>query len=102
MIYSESHDEIPNGKARVTSEIDASNLEGSYEKKQSTLAAAIALMSPGVPMLFQGQEMLEDEWFRIRTRSIGKKQKTSQALCECITTSSICDLSAEPFERANR
>lgn len=64
VIYSESHDEIANGKARVTSEIDASNPDGWHAKKRSTLAAAIALTCPGVPMLFQGQEMLEDEWFR--------------------------------------
>ncbi len=64
VIYSESHDEVANGKARVTTEIDAANPDGWYAKKRSTLAAAIAFISPGVPMLFQGQEMLEDEWFR--------------------------------------
>jgi len=64
VIYSESHDEVANGKARVPTEIDASNPDGWYAKKRSTLAAAITLTSPGVPMLFQGQEMLEDEWFR--------------------------------------
>ena len=64
VIYSESHDEVANGKARVTSEIDAANPDGWHAKKRSTLAAAIALTCPGVPMLFQGQEMLEDEWFR--------------------------------------
>ena len=64
VIYSESHDEVANGKARVTTEIDASHPGGWFAKKRSTLAAAIALTSPGVPMLFQGQEMLEDEWFR--------------------------------------
>jgi len=64
VIYSESHDEVANGKARVTTEVNASNPTGWHAKKRSTLAAAIAMTSPGVPMLFQGQEMLEDEWFR--------------------------------------
>ena len=64
VIYSESHDEVANGKARVTTQIDAANPDGWHAKKRSTLAAAIALTCPGVPMLFQGQEMLEDEWFR--------------------------------------
>ena len=64
VIYSESHDEVANGKARVTSEVDASNPDSWYAKKRSTLAAAMAFTCPGVPMLFQGQEMLEDEWFR--------------------------------------
>ena len=64
VIYSESHDEVANGKARVTTEIDAAHPDSWYARKRSTLAAAITLTSPGVPMLFQGQEMLEDEWFR--------------------------------------
>lgn len=64
VIYSESHDEVANGKARVTTEIDASNPDGWYAKKRSTFAAALVFTCPGVPMLFQGQEILEDEWFR--------------------------------------
>jgi len=64
VVFSESHDEVANGKARVPSEIDASSPDGWYARKRSTLAAAIGLTVPGVPMLFQGQELLEDEWFR--------------------------------------
>jgi 1,4-alpha-glucan branching enzyme len=30
----------------------------------STLAAAMVFTAPGIPMLFQGQEFLEDGWFR--------------------------------------
>ena len=75
IIYSESHDEVANGKARVTTEIDAANPDGWYAKKRSTLAAAIAFTSPGVPMLFQGQEMLEDEWFRDTDPIDWSKQK---------------------------
>jgi 1,4-alpha-glucan branching enzyme len=64
VIYSESHDEVANGKARVPTEIDANEADGYYARKRSTLGAAVALTAPGVPMLFQGQEFLEDEWFR--------------------------------------
>ena len=64
VIYSESHDEVANGKARVTTEVNANDPDGWHAKKRSTLAAALAFTSPGVPMLFQGQEILEDEWFR--------------------------------------
>jgi 1,4-alpha-glucan branching enzyme len=64
VIYSESHDEVANGKARVPTEIDSDTPDSWRAKKRSTLAAAIALTTPGVPMLFQGQELLEDEWFR--------------------------------------
>jgi 1,4-alpha-glucan branching enzyme len=63
VIYSESHDEVANGKARVPEEI-APGAAGSYfAKKRSTLGAALVLTAPGIPMLFQGQELLEDGWF---------------------------------------
>jgi 1,4-alpha-glucan branching enzyme len=64
VIYSESHDEVANGKARVPQEISPNDPKGWYAKKRSTLAAAMVLAAPGIPMLFQGQEFLEGEWFR--------------------------------------
>ncbi len=64
VIYSESHDEVANGKARVPTEIDADHPESVHAKKRAILGAALTLLAPGVPMLFQGQELLEDEWFR--------------------------------------
>jgi len=64
VIYSESHDEVANGKLRVPQEIDPGNPTGWPAQKRATLATAIALTSAGIPMLFQGQEFLEDEWFR--------------------------------------
>lgn len=64
VIYSESHDEVANGKSRVPSEIDPESPESRHAKKRTLLAAAMALTAPGLPMLFQGQELLEDEWFQ--------------------------------------
>ncbi len=64
VIYSESHDEIANGKARVASEIDPHNPESWAAQKRTTLAASLVLTAPGIPMLFQGQEFLEDGWFQ--------------------------------------
>jgi 1,4-alpha-glucan branching enzyme len=64
VIYSESHDEVANGKARVPQEITPNDPKGWYARKRSTLAAAMVFTSPGIPMLFQGQEFLEGEWFR--------------------------------------
>jgi 1,4-alpha-glucan branching enzyme len=64
VIYSESHDEVANGKARVPHEINPNDSEGWFAQKRSTLAAALIFTSPGIPMLFQGQEFLEGEWFR--------------------------------------
>ena len=64
IIYSESHDEVANGKARVPQEINPGDPTGWFAQKRSTLAAALVFTAPGIPMLFQGQEFLEGEWFR--------------------------------------
>ncbi len=64
VIYTESHDEVANGKARVPQEINPHDPTGWWAQKRSTLGAALTLTSPGIPMLFQGQEFLEGEWFR--------------------------------------
>jgi 1,4-alpha-glucan branching enzyme len=64
VIYSESHDEVANGKQRVPQEINPGDPKGWHARKRSTLAAAMVLTAPGIPMLFQGQEFLEGGWFR--------------------------------------
>lgn len=64
VIYTESHDEVANGKARVPQEIWPDNPGSYFSRKRSTLGAALVFTSPGIPMIFQGQEFLEDEWFR--------------------------------------
>lgn len=64
VIYSESHDEIANGKSRVASEIDSKNPDSWAAQKRTTLAAVLIFTAPGIPMLFQGQEFLEDGWFQ--------------------------------------
>ena len=64
VIYSESHDEVANGKARVPQEISGEDPTGWYAQKRSTLAASLVFTAPGIPMLFQGQEFLQGEWFR--------------------------------------
>ena len=64
VIYTESHDEVANGNARLPSEIAPAASDSYAAKKRSLLGATLVLTAPGVPMLFQGQEFLENEWFR--------------------------------------
>ena len=64
VIYTESHDEVANGKSRVPEEIWPGNASSYYSKKRSTLGAALVMTSPGIPMIFQGQEILEDGYFQ--------------------------------------
>jgi 1,4-alpha-glucan branching enzyme len=70
VIYTENHDQVghPPGQSRLPTLIDINgDHESVFAKKRSTLAAAIMLTSPGIPMIFQGQEMLETRDFGFRT-----------------------------------
>ena len=63
IIYTESHDEVANGKSRLPEEIWPNNADSWFSKKRSMLGAVLVMTAPGIPMLFQGQEMLMDMWF---------------------------------------
>src|SRR5215831_13400026 len=69
VVYTENHDQVghPPGQSRLPTLIDINDHESVFAKKRSTLAAAIMLTSPGIPMIFQGQEMLETRDFGFRT-----------------------------------
>jgi 1,4-alpha-glucan branching enzyme len=67
VIYTESHDEVANGHARVPEEIWPGNAGSWFSRKRSALGAALVFTAPGIPMIFQGQEFLEDEYFRDST-----------------------------------
>lgn len=70
VIYTENHDQVghPPGQNRLPAMIDVTtNHESIFAKKRSTLAAAIMLTAPGIPMIFQGQEMLETRPFGFST-----------------------------------
>ena len=63
VVYTESHDEVANGKARLPAAIAPNSPGDWFARKRSTLGAVLVFTSPGIPMIFQGQEFLEDQWF---------------------------------------
>lgn len=63
VIYTESHDEVANGHSRVPEEIWPGNAGSWASKKRSTLGAGLVMTAPGIPMIFQGQEVVEDGFF---------------------------------------
>jgi 1,4-alpha-glucan branching enzyme len=63
VVYTESHDEVSKGKARVPQEVQDDNATGYYAQKLSCLGAGLMLTCPGIPMLFQGQEFLQGGGF---------------------------------------
>ena len=64
VVYTESHDEVANGKQRIPEMISTGNEASTVAKQRSTLGATLVLTVPGIPMLFMGQEFLEPGYFR--------------------------------------
>lgn len=63
VIFTESHDEVANGRARVPEMINPGAAESWPSRKRSALGLALVLTSAGIPLLFQGQEFCEHGWF---------------------------------------
>jgi 1,4-alpha-glucan branching enzyme len=63
VIFTESHDEVANGRQRIPEMISPGNAGSLLARQLSTLGAGIALTAPGIPMLFMGQEMLTNGYF---------------------------------------
>ena len=65
VVFSEAHDYIAknHGRSRIPTEIDGSNPESAFARKRALLAAGIVMTTPGIPMIFQGQEMHETQAF---------------------------------------
>ncbi|MFO1478264.1 MAG: alpha-amylase family glycosyl hydrolase [Verrucomicrobiota bacterium] len=63
--FLESHDVVGdlNGGTRLVTAIDSATPSSYKARKLSTLGSAVTLMAPGIPMIFQGQEMLENQQF---------------------------------------
>jgi len=61
VIYTENHDTIPSDRQRRIPEaiIPGSGDRNFFAIKRSVLCAAVMITSPGIPMILQGQEMLE-------------------------------------------
>lgn len=63
VIYTESHDEVANGKTRLPEAVAPGDADSWAAKKRAALGFVTVMCSPGMPMMFQGQEFLEDRWF---------------------------------------
>jgi 1,4-alpha-glucan branching enzyme len=74
VIFVESHNEASAG--RLTERIWRGDAANWYARKRSTLAAGILLTSPGIPMLFQGQEFLEwGDWSDVTPMDWHKRER---------------------------
>jgi len=58
----ENHDEVQIGRhPRIPTRADSNDRRSWYARSRTRVANAILLTAPGIPMLFMGQEMLEDK-----------------------------------------
>ena len=66
VIYTENHDEVghPPRQRRLPTLVDPANPGSLNARKHSLLGAVMITTSPGIPMLFQGQEFLENQDFK--------------------------------------
>jgi len=59
----QSHDEVANGRTRITAEVNEDH-PGSWEAiRRAALGAVLVMTAFDVPMLFQGQEWADEDWF---------------------------------------
>ncbi|MCP3098027.1 alpha amylase C-terminal domain-containing protein [Myxococcus sp. K15C18031901] len=85
VIYTESHDEVANGKQRLPSEVGGWDAGGYHAKKRSLIGAALTMTSPGIPMIFQGQEFLEDGHFQDGDPLDWKKKESFSGINQAYT-----------------
>lgn len=63
VVYSDSHDSAANGSARLNERISPGHADDLYARRRLLIAAAVNLTSPGIPMLFEGEEFMQGGCF---------------------------------------
>ena len=83
--FLESHDVVGdlNNGVRLVTAIDAVTPASYRARKLSLLGAALTFTAPGVPMVFQGQEMLENQPFSSGRPVDWTKTNTYSAIVRC-------------------
>ena len=60
VIFSDSHDTAANGSVRLNEAVTPGNAESLSARQRVLLASTVALTAPGIPMLLQGQEFMQE------------------------------------------
>ncbi len=61
--FSDSHDTAANGSVRLNEAVTPGHADSVFAREQTLLASAVTITSPGIPMLLQGQEFLQEGAF---------------------------------------
>ena len=78
VLFTETHDTVGNGGARLPNRIDAADPESFAARRRSMLGAALLFTTPGVPMLFMGQEGLATGSFKDPPKTLLPKTPAGQ------------------------
>ncbi|RWZ78167.1 MAG: 1,4-alpha-glucan branching protein [Candidatus Microsaccharimonas sossegonensis] len=60
VIFSDSHDTAANGSVRINEAATPGNAESVFARQFVLLANAVTLTAPGIPMLLQGEEFMQE------------------------------------------
>lgn len=63
VIFSDSHDTAANGSVRISEAAAPSNTDSIWARRKTLLADAVTLTAPGIPMLLQGNEFMQEGSF---------------------------------------
>lgn len=63
VIFSDSHDTAANGSVRLNQAAAPANASSALAREEALLANAVTLTSPGIPMLLQGSEFVQEGAF---------------------------------------
>ncbi len=63
VIFSDSHDTAANGSVRLNEAASSGDAADIFAREKTLLADAVTLTAPGIPMLLQGQEFLQEGSF---------------------------------------
>ena len=63
IIFSDSHDTAANGSVRLNEAVTPGNAGSVFARQRTLLASAATLTAPGIPMLLQGQEFMQQGSF---------------------------------------
>lgn len=60
ILFADSHDTAANGQVRLNEAITPGNGESAEARQRTLVASCATLTAPGIPMLMQGQEFMQD------------------------------------------
>lgn len=63
VVFSDSHDTAANGSVRLNEAASSGDAADIHAQEKTLVASAVSLSAPGIPMLLQGQEFLQEGSF---------------------------------------